>query len=97
MERDRKMKIWHNALLSTVLVESVSVKKYTKMNIEKMKSLFFCMKIAKRFAFFCQFLLNLKFVKMSLEFVHFRADFYLNFTKSCRINKNNILAEKCEI
>ena len=28
----------HNALLCTVLVESVWVKKYTKINIEKMKS-----------------------------------------------------------
>ena len=38
-----------------------------------------------------------KFVKLSLEFVDFRADFYRNFTKSCRINKNyQIFAENCE-
>ena len=29
-----------------------------------------------------------KLVKISLEFVDFRADFCQNFTKSCRINKN---------
>ena len=29
-----------------------------------------------------------KFIKISLELVDFRADFYRNFTKSCRINKN---------
>ena len=35
-----------------------------------------------------------EFVKISLEFVDFRADFYRNFTKSCRINKNyQIVAE----
>ena len=35
-----------------------------------------------------------KFLKISLEFVDFRADFYGNFTKSCRINKNyQIFAE----
>ena len=39
-----------------------------------------------------------KLVKKSLEFVNFRADFYRNFTRSCRINKNyQILAENCEI
>ena len=38
-----------------------------------------------------------EFVKISLEFVDFRADFYRNFTKSCRINKNyQIFAENCE-
>ena len=38
------------------------------------------------------------FVKSSLEFVDFRADFYWSFTKSCRINKNyQIFAENCEI
>ena len=28
------------------------------------------------------------FVKIPLEFIVFRADFYWNFTKFCRINKN---------
>ena len=38
-----------------------------------------------------------KFVKISLEFVDFRADFYRKFTKSCRINKNyQMFAENCE-
>ena len=55
----------------------------------------FCLKIAKNVALFCQIA---KFVKISLEFVDFRADFYRNFTKSCRINKNyQIFAENCEI
>ena len=51
------------ALSETVLVESVWVKKYTKINIEKMirsLSSIFCSKIAKMFAiFFCKSLLNL--------------------------------------
>ena len=48
---------------------------------------------------FANFLPNFAtFVKISLEFVDFRADFYRNFTKSCRINKNyQIFAENCEI
>ena len=38
-----------------------------------------------------------RFNKFSLEFVDFRADFYRNFTKSCRLNKNyQIFAENCE-
>ena len=46
---------------------------------------------------FCQ--INFaKFVKISLEFVDFRADFHRNFTKSCRINKNyQMFAESFEI
>ena len=57
--------------------------------------LIFCLKIAKNVA---NCLPNFaKFVKISLEFVDFRADFYRNFTKSCRINKNyQIFAENCE-
>ena len=55
----------------------------------------FRLKIAKKIA---NFLPNfVKVVKISLEFVDFRADFYRNFTKSCRINKNyQIFAENCE-
>ena len=46
----------------------------------------FCLKIAKNFA---NRLTNFaKFVKISLEFVYLCADFYRNFMKSCRINKN---------
>ena len=44
-----------NALLCTVLVGSVWVKKYTKINIEKMKSgSIFSLKIAEFFADFLQ-------------------------------------------
>ena len=53
-----------------------------------------CLKIAKIFANFLQNVTN--FVKISLEFVDFRADFYQNFIKACRINKNcQISAENC--
>ena len=43
-----------NALLRSLLVGSVWVKKYTKINIEKMKNLssMFCLKIAKNVADF---------------------------------------------
>ena len=37
-----------------------------------------------------------KFVKISQEFVDFRADFYRNFTKSRRINKNDQTVGSCE-
>ena len=44
-----------------------------------------------KFLFEIAFLANFAtFVKNSLEFVDFRADFYRNFTKSCRINENII-------
>ena len=39
---------------------------------------FLFLKIAKKIAKFCE---------ISLEFIDFRADFYRNFTKSCRTNK----------
>ena len=79
-----------NALLCTVLVGSVWVKKYTRRSI-------FCLKIAKTFANFLPILYKLHFVKISLQFVDFRADFYRNFTKSRRINKHyQIFAENCE-
>ena len=45
----------------------------------------FCLKIAKNVANFLPTVA--KFVNMLLEFVDFRADFYRNFTKSCRIKK----------
>ena len=49
------------------------------------------LKSLKNCHFFAQFA---KFTKFSLEFVDFRADFYRNFTKSCRILKNyQIFAE----
>ena len=51
------------------------------------------------FAIFLAKFAEYDFVKISLhvEFVDFRADFYRNFTKSCRINKNyQIFAENCE-
>ena len=44
----------------------------------------------------CQILFKLS--KKSLKFVDFGADFYRDFTKSCRINKNShIFAQNCEI
>ena len=52
----------------------------------KLFKLDFCLKIVE----ICQTLPNfieLNFVKISLELVDFRADFYRNFTKSCRIKK----------
>ena len=59
----------------------------------------FCLKIAKNVANFMPNSAN--FVKISLEFVDFRADFDRNFTKSCRtsrINKNyQIFAENWQI
>ena len=42
-------------------------------------------------------------VKISLEFVDVRADFYRNFMKSCKINKNyqifeeKLIVKSCEI
>ena len=74
-----------NALLCTVLVSLSSM---------------FCLKIAKLFANFCQFLLHLS--KVSLDFVDFRAEFFRNFTKCRRIKKNirylrKIIATICEI
>ena len=59
------------------------------------KLIFFCLKIAKNVANSWQ--IFAEFVKISLEFVDFRADFYQNFTKSCGINKKyQIFAENCE-
>ena len=47
--------------------------------------------------FFAKFR-SAKIVKILLEFIDFRADFYRDFTKSCRINKNyQTSAEICEI
>ena len=63
----------------------------------------FCLTIANIFCQFYDFLPNFAklFVKISLEFVNFRADFYRNFAKSCRIKKISdiklIFAENCEI
>ena len=72
-----------------------SVVQFAPFSWNPFSKLNFCLKIAKNVA---NFLPNLaKFVKILLEFVDFRADFYRNFTKSCRINKNyQIFAENCE-
>ena len=47
---------------------------------------------SKKCHFFSQILLILSKFEISLEFVDFRADFYRDFTKSCRIKKQ-IFAE----
>ena len=56
------------------------------------QSSMFYLKIAKMFA--NSLPKFAKFVKISLEFVDFRAELYRNFTKSCRINEKDLDVKK---
>ena len=71
------------------------LQKFKCTPLHSYRSSIFCLKITKNVA---NCLSNFaKFHKISLEFIDFRADFYRNFTKSCRINKNDqIFAENYE-
>ena len=76
------------------LQNALSFAVFSKLNVFVWKC--FCLKIAKHVA--KVFPKLAKFVKILVEFVDFRAEFYRNFTKSCSINENyQMFAKKCEI
>ena len=75
----------HNALLCTVLVGSVWVKKYTKIYIEKMhRSLIsiFSSKIAKKF---CDWINEYSLIQsQTIRILHFFCEFLMNFFRISR-------------